>query len=410
LGLLIVLIQVWQQNFARIVTNRLNWGWAVLSVWLLVNPLIADNSKEAWLGLANFLPFIALFIALSCLFEHISQLRRLAWLLIISSFPIVVLGIGQLFGNWSLPNLIGWELIPQGVPPGRMSSVFIYANFLAIYLLMTFILALGLWLETYQTWRSNLRVKCTRLQSSQLSSNEYKASHKIGWLLSALTIILLGELIGLILTSSRNAWGIACLACLAFAFYLGWRWLVWGITAIATTIGWASFGVGFGGEWLRKIIPSFIWARISDQMYPERPVETLRITQWRFCWELIKQRPLTGWGMRNFTPLYQEKMNIWFGHPHSFFLMMAAETGIAIALLLSGLVGWVIFQAILLLKNSFQETQSEGLILFTYILSFASCISFNLVDVTIFDLRMNTIGWIVFSAINGIVLAQRSIN
>ncbi|BAU66838.1 O-antigen polymerase [Stanieria sp. NIES-3757] len=389
LGLLIVLIRVWRKHFQRIIQNRLNWGWAIVSIGLLINPLMAEHSQEAWLGLANFLPFFGLFTAITCLIKDYHQLQRLAWLLILPSLPIVLLGSGQLFGNWSLPNLIGWELIPQGVPPGRMSSVFSYANFLAVYLLMTLIFSLGLWLETYQVW-------CN------------KVNQKTAWILLSVTLILLSNITGLILTSSRNAWGIACLAGLAFAFYLGWRWLVWGIVGFATTIGWASLGANFGGQWLRTIVPTFIWARLSDQMYPDRPIETLRITQWRFCWELIQQRPLTGWGIRNFTPLYQAKMNVWFGHPHSFLLMMLAETGIILTLLFLGLVGWVMFQAILLLKKSEEITQSERLILFTYILAFASCISFNLVDVTIFDLRINTIGWIVFAAINGIVLQQRA--
>jgi O-antigen ligase len=389
LGLLIVLIQVWRKNFQRIIQNRLNWGWAIVGIGLLINPLMAENSQEAWLGLANFLPFLILFTALSCLIKDYQQLCRLAWLFILPSLPIVILGSGQLFGNWSLPNLIGWELVPHGVPPGRMSSVFSYANFLALYLLMTLIFTLGLWLETYQARRN-------------------KVNQKTISILFTLTLILLSNIIGLIFTSSRNAWGIACLAGLAFAFYLGWRWLVWGIAGFAAVIGWASFGANFGGQWLRTIVPSFIWARLSDQMYPDRPIETLRITQWRFCWELIQQRPLTGWGIRNFTPLYQAKMNVWFGHPHSFLVMMLAETGIILTLLFLGLVGWVIFQATLLLRKSYQTTRADRLILFTYILAFASCISFNLVDVTIFDLRMNTIGWIVFAAINGIVLQQRA--
>ena len=373
-------------------------------MWLIVISCLAYKPVESWLGLANLLPFFFLFAALSILLQQPPQLRRLAWLFILPSLPIIILGLGQMYGNWSIPNIVGWELIPQGVPPGRMSSVFIYANFLAIYLLLVLNLGLGLWLAIYQSW-------CLRKNKQQ------------GWTLLYLTLILISSAIALILTSSRNAWGIAILSAISFALYLGWRWLVYGLVTAATAIGWASFGPSLGQKWLRKVVPAYFWARLSDEIYV-RPVETLRITQWQFCGELIQQRPLTGWGLRNFTPLYEEKMNVWFGHPHSLFLMLTAETGIFGLFLLLAIVGWVMMKGTLLISLNYYLSKGNGsktttvtnnklhaddrLILFTYIIAFTSCILFNLLDVTIFDLRINTMSWILFSAITGIVLSQLS--
>jgi O-antigen ligase len=385
IGLFITMIMVWRHRYRQITNNSLNWGLAVLSLWLIINSCLAYAPIEAFLGLANFVPFFALFAALRLLLQQPFQLRRLAWLIVIPSFLVVILGLGQLFANWSIPFLLGWRLVPQGIPAGRMSSVFIYTNFLAIYLLIALILGWGLWLETFQIWQE---------------------SRKQGWMLGLLTIISIANGIGLVLTSSRNAWGIAVLAGIVFALYLGWRWIVWGVIAAATPIVWASFGPSPGRDWLRTIVPAYFWARLSDRMYV-RPVETLRITQWRFCWELIQQRPFTGWGLRNFTPLYQQQMNIWFGHPHNLWLMLGAEIGIVPTLLFSGIVGWVMAQAILLVNNLSEESSSDRLILFAYIVAFASCIFFNLFDVTIFDLRINTFGWVLFSAIGGVVLPQR---
>ena len=395
-GLFVVLVNIWLRQYLQIIRNPLNWGLAILGLWLIVISGLAYKPVESWLGLANLLPFLLLFATLNILIQQPSQLRRLAWLLIIPSLPIVILGIGQLFANWSIPNILGWELVSQGVPPGRMSSVFIYTNFLAVYLLIVLNLGLGLWIETYQAWR--------------LPKNKQQ-----GWILLFLTVILISCAIALILTSSRNAWGIAVLSFTVFALYLGWRWIAWGIITATTVIGWSSFGPSLGREWLRQIVPAYFWARLSDEIYV-RPVETLRITQWQFCWDLIRQRPLTGWGLRNFTPLYQEKMNVWFGHPHSLFLMLTVETGIVGMLFLSVIVGWVMMRGILLVSlNNHQidkdsvksiSLSSDRLILVTYLIAFASCISFNLLDVTIFDLRINTIGWILFSAIAGVVLSQ----
>ncbi|MGK7892147.1 MAG: O-antigen ligase family protein [Xenococcus sp. (in: cyanobacteria)] len=341
------------------------------------------------MGLANFLPFFALFCSLSILIHHPNQLRRIAWLLVIPSFPIVILGLGQLYFNWqSIPlvkTILGWELVAQGVPIGRMSSVFIYANFLAIYLAIAFILGLGLWLDIWQN----------------------SALKKRRWLLVFLSIILLTDTVGLGLTSSRNAWGITFLGLMAFAIYLGWYWLISGITAMGTAIIWASFGSFWGQEWLRKIVPMFIWGRLSDKMYPDRPLETLRITQWQFCWAKIQDNPIMGWGLRNYTPLYLEATNYWFGHPHNLFLMLGMEIGIIATLLFCLIIASILASAILLLcrnskKNSRAFSNRDRVIIFSYIVAFVGCILFNLLDVTIFDLRINTLGWILLSAIYGV--------
>lgn len=388
LGLLVVLVNIGCHNYQKIAHSKLNQGFLGLTGLLIISSLLAEYPSEAWLGLANFLPFFALFAALRLLITTPSQLRRLSWLLILPSLPIVLLGLGQMYASWDTPSLmesiLGWELIPQGVPQGRMSSVFIYTNFLAIYLAIAFTLTLGLWLDTWQTRKEKL----TRQQVRSLL---------------LLLVILLGDISGLILTSSRNAWGLAVFSFMAYAVYLGWRWLVGAVIGAATVVGWASFAPNLGGTALRQIVPAFIWQRLSDQIY-ERPVETLRITQWQFCWDLIQQRPFWGWGLRNFTPLYEAKMNFWFGHPHNLWLMLGAETGIFATVLLILLVGSIMVRAVMLLKNC--SSNDEQLIFLSYAIAFSCFILFNLADVTIFDLRINTIAWVLLAAISGVTGAM----
>jgi len=384
LGIVIVSSLIWQSNYSRIIRSPLNQGLGVLTILLIISSSLAQYPTEAWLGLANFLPFFAIFVALRYLITKPEQLRQLSWLLIVPTLPIVILGLGQLFAAWDSPQLIesilGWRLIPLGVPAGRMSSVFIYTNFLAIYLAIAFTLGLGLWLDT---WQSRIK-KLTKRQVQTLL---------------LLTLILAADIGGLILTSSRNAWGLAVFSFMAYAVFMGWRWLVWGVTGATTAILWASFAPNLGGTQLRQIVPNFIWTRLSDQLY-ERPVETLRITQWQFCWDLIRERPLHGWGLRNFTPLYEAKKNFWFGHPHNLFLMLGAETGIVPTLLLIILVGSIMWRASkLLLSCSNNDSQ---LIFYSYAIAFSCYILFNLADVTIFDLRVNTIAWILLGAISGV--------
>lgn len=337
------------------------------------------------MGLANFLPFFALFVVLRVLIRKPAQLRRLSWLLILPSLPIVVLGFGQLLAAWDTPVLIesilGWELVPQGVPLGKMSAVFINSNFLAIYLTIAFSLTLGLWVETWQAWRR-------------------KSTTKQAQTLLLLTLILLFDFSGSVLTHSRNAWGLAVISLMAYAVYLGWRWLMWGVMTAVTVILWASFAPNLGGTQLRRIVPTFILAKLSDRMYSGYAIGKLRITQWQFCWDLINERPLLGWGLRNFSLLYEAKVNFWLGHPHNLFLMLSAEAGIFATLLLIAIVGSTMTQAVILLN---QSSNNSKLIFFSYLVAFTCCILFNLADVTIFDLRVNTISWILLSAISGVV-------
>ena len=392
LGLIIVLVLVWRNNQRQIIPSPLNRGFGLLTGLLVISSALAEYPPEAWLGLANFLPFFALFIALRYLIINPLQLKQLSWLMILPSLPIVVLGLGQIYLAWDTTELVesvvGWGITPGGVPPGRMSSVFIYANFLALYLAIAFSLTIGLWWSTWQQ------------KSHQLKPQ----------ILFLLTLILLTDIIGLILTSSRNAWGIAIFSLMAYAVYLGWYWLVWGAMGAATVTLWASFAPQLGGTYLRQIVPTFIWGRLADQSY-DRPVETLRITHWQFCWDLIKQRPGFGWGLRNFTPLYDAQTGHWFGHPHNLYLMFGAEAGMIALLLFLVIVALIMFQAVKRLQN--WSNQESKPIFFSYLVAFTCCILFNLADVTIFDLRVNAISWILLAAIAGVSgskLRQTKIN
>lgn len=399
-GLVTIAIALWRSYSRSLLQLPLNQGWLLFSGWLVFSACLAQNRLEAFLGTANFIPFIAFAIAFSFLIKTRSQLRQLAWLFVVPSGLISGLGLGQLFLAWNSPvwlaHVVGWRLVEGGEPAGRMSSVFMYANIFAAYLVVVFILALGLWIDAFQSGWQDVKKRGFNLA------------------LAILTFILILDGLALLLTNSRNAWGLAFFAGVAYAFYLGWHWLVVGTATAVSSIALASWGPSPGREWLRGIVPAFFWARLSDEMYPDRPLATLRSTQWQFAWDMMFQRPWTGWGLRNFTPLYEAKMNLWLGHPHNLFLMLLAEIGFPGTVLLCGLVGWILLRAseLVISRASFstdkinQKNASDRLIFFSYFLAFTSCIFFNLFDVTVFDLRVNTIGWLLLSAIAGVVLGE----
>ena len=108
-------------------------------------------------------------------------------------------------------------------------------------------------------------------------------------------------------------------------------------------------------------------------------------------------------------------MHVWLGHPHNFLLMLTAETGIPVAVLFCSWAVWVIFQGVQLLRNwpfisaSRRRVAQDKLIFFSYLVAFLACILFNTVDVSLFDLRLNLLGWLLLSAIGGVVEYHRSV-
>ncbi|NET72643.1 MAG: O-antigen ligase family protein, partial [Sphaerospermopsis sp. SIO1G2] len=324
--------------------------------------------------------------------QTITQIRRIAWIMICGSLPVVIIGFGQLFLGWGfkfqfLWVLISWHITPGGEPPGRMASVLMHANTLAAYLVTIFILALGLWLENYQLIKTQIK--------NQKNVNYYP--------LIFLSITVIANFIALVLTNSRNAWGIAIITCLAYALYQGWRLIVGGFMGVVASILLAAFAPSSIANFFRNFVPYFIWARLNDQMYSDRPVALMRKTQWEFAWNLTQKQPLTGWGLRSFSGLYKQEMQIDLGHPHNLFLMLSAETGLITTFLFCGLLIWIIVNASTTLWQS-QSLESENrTIFFSYLLAFIGWIIFNMVDVTTFDLRLSTLFWVFLAALCGVV-------
>ena len=402
----------WLRQHRTVIRRPLNWGFALLGVLLIISCAFAENKTEAFLGLFNFLPFILFFVGFSALIQTPTQLRQITWNLVISSIPVVIIGFGQLFFGWTSKLEVLWivleiNILPQGDPPGRMASILMHANTLGAYLMIVFILGLGLWLESYQQLRARKQGRRGLLVSKENNSSFSPSPHPplspsphLPFLF--LTVVLIANFAALILTNSRNAWAIAIAAAIAYAVYQGWRIIIAFVSGVVASVMLAAFAPQAIAVIFRKVVPAFFWARLNDQMYPDRPTALMRKTQWQFAWSLAKQRPWTGWGLRNFTALYKAHSQIRLGHPHNLFVMLCAETGFPITLLFCGLLGWILFMGVQVLLRSKDIDQKDKLILFSYLLVLIGWVLFNTADVTLFDFRLNTLAWLLFATVCGI--------
>jgi O-antigen ligase len=386
------LVSTWRQAGGEIRQQRFNWGFAWLSPWLLVVSIFSIHPLDAIVGLVNFLPYFAFFAAYSTLIRSPEQLRQLAWIFLIPAVPIMLLGLLQLQGFGGILSIPGtpiiiWDIQPGGNPLGRMSSVLIYANSTAAYLQMVFIFGLGLLVDTYE-----------RAVNPAEGKQIWKSPALIG-----LVVFLLVCALSLILTSSRAAWSVALLSSLIFTIYQGWYWLVGMVSAIATLVLGAAYAPSPLKAPLRSIVPRYFWARITDEMYPNRPESLTRLSQWKFAGKMIQDRPITGWGLQSFGPLYQDFAHTWLGYPHNLLLMLASNLGIPATIALVSLVGWIIAQGTILFLNFPRQWRADRTLFFTYIVAFAGFMIFNITDVTALELRLNTQAWLLLASIYGLV-------
>lgn len=386
-----VLLSVWWQYWQKIISDRLGQGFLYFGGCLTISCLWSLDPLNSLGGVAaNYLPYIFFFLALRLVLRTPEQLRRLAWIIVTGSIGNAIIGLGQNFLNWSKQINFALNEITFKAPDTveRMTSTFTHANFFAGYLVISLILGVVLWCEH---WQKEFLGK----EFGQNDKNHATAT-MVSMLFLSISILL--NLVCIFYTSSRNGWLTLLLASVALMLFYGQRLIVIALGAIASVI----MGAAFSGEpiqgWLRQIVPYVIWARINGQMYPE-PYANSRVAIWEYAWQLAQQKPWTGWGLQTFPQLYKAHAQIYLGHAHNLFLLLAAEVGIPITLTLIILVGFVMVQS---LRNIWQFPKDDRPILFGYILAFSAFISLNTVDVTVFDIRLNAIAWILLAAIGGV--------
>ena len=358
-----------------------------LSVWMIFTTAIAFNHAIAAGGLANFLPYFLLAASTSYIVRTPAQFIHFLWLLVLSS--ILVSGFGILQAIIDHPDWIFPKVIFDSYPirmgfsyDRRIQSFFGHFNETAIYLLtlspIAFHFAIG---------------KVKAITQSQK------------WI--AIVAIALGTAV-LILTGSRNAWGLALLGGIFMAlYYRQWK-LVGGFGLILVVIVWAVFGqkFGLGGEALRSLLPEGFVNRLASTVDPklgDYASTADRLNVWQFALSLIAQHPIQGWGLRNFSAIAQSVGYDLRGLPHEHNLFLAISVGSGIPALIGffGIIIWTIWRSL----SSIFARETEGLAVVTAIgigLFFLS----GWLDLVIYEPRISMLLWYLLGSLYGLVSPQ----
>lgn len=370
-------------NLAEIRAARLNKILTLVSAAIILISSLSIDYLESLVFTVNIFPFFVFFASYQYLFKHPDTLRKLAWVIIIASIPMIVIGFGQLWGGWSIDLKAGsaqiLDLRKFGTPPGRMSSIFYHANALANYLQLGFALGMGLWLDTYD----------------RLPHREQLSKPKLYFL----SCYFVFTLLALVLTSARTGWVVMVLSIVAMIIYQKWYLILGIISLLMSLIFGAAYAPDPARTGLRQVVPSYFWARINDQMYPNRPTADTRESIFQFAGQLIAEKPWSGWGLQTFGNLYKAKTGLYINHPHNLLLSLSYGLGLPITLLLVMVMGYIFYIAIRGFYCLPDRWKSARGIIFSYIIAAIGSIIMNMTDVTIFVLPLNVMFWSILMAV-----------
>jgi len=366
-------------------------GLFLISGLMVLSGLFAFDRGEAFLQLTNYLPLFLLFAYLPYLLRGSERLEQLAFGMVVAAIPLNFLALGDYLLRASfVPRQIRRIPIVQwirGRPhEGRALATFGHPNALAAYLVILFGLGLGL-------------IVCHNLrqQSAIARPQPSKAFARPIWLYFGTFI----NLLGIFCSGSRNGLLVAVSQLILFGIFAGvsakasakasWA-ILWGGLLGIGSIGAGIFWLGIGGR-------SQLWGNWTDQS---------RLVIWRIALDLMRERPLLGWGLGNYKFLYPSRIvglnlqETYVGHPHNLWLMWGCEGGILLMLAFSFWVGYLCFRGVRALI--LQQLQPiDRAILLGYLAAFWGCIAFALFDVPIFDARLNIVGWVLLAGIYTLV-------
>ncbi|MCF2971262.1 O-antigen ligase family protein [Synechococcus sp. Nb3U1] len=357
--------------------SYLRWGWEVfrdplhrlalgLSLGVVAVALLGQDWQLSLPGMFNYWPFLLMMPVFARVLVGVVGRRRLAQVLVLGSWLMLLLGWGEVLWGWQGDLFLGPIWI-TGVAGGeRPAAAFTSPNILAIYLVITLCLAAGLWLDQPRT----------------------------GWRIWLGATLGLGSLL-LILTASRNGWGAGALVLL---LGLGLRRCWWGL-GILIGLGSASLVAALDWPGWRAVVPRLLWSRLADTFDPQATYFSStanRVDAWRFALEMVRERPLTGWGWQSFADLYNaQNPPELLGHCHNLYLHLAAEGGIPLLLGYLLLWGWILLQGL----GAWRQSQ-EGVLL-GILLALGALFASGLLDVVILDGRIHLMATLLLGAVLG---------
>ncbi len=335
-----------------------------------------------WVGLFNWITFFWIFSASQDLLKTKRDRISFSYLLTLGTIPVIVSGLGQYFFNWIGPfkilnGFVIWYQRPINEISG-LTGLFNHANYAGAWL--TIILPLCI------------------AQIFHNSKNKYKS-----YLLS---IILLGIIICIFLTNSRNAWGSSLLT-LPIIFGLSSLWWFIPFSLFLATLILITTNNIFKGalqDFLRNLLPNKVWLEFTQEGFKRLDVSRFEILN--EAKNIILNNLFFGTGAGSFPLIYEINTGFWKGHAHNIFAELAISYGLPSTILFI----YFLFKIFIIsFKKIFKNPINNIIDKSIWAASFIFILS-QMVDIQYFDGRISLVFWLLIAGLKCSIDENNEIN
>jgi O-antigen ligase len=409
INVLIATFKIWRSHYQEIIRNSINRIWGIFGLCLILNCLFAYNLSEAIGGLFNFLPFFGLFAAINIFITTPNQLYQIAKITLIGGVPMHLLGLAQtLFGFQFKLNLLITNINLDKYDGSRINSLFDNPNIFGFYAAMTLIMTFIVWdalIRQLEMPKASFKVSFQYLFDRFLKTTW-------GRDFSLVTGYLILNTINIVMAQSRAILILSCFIFIGYFIHRSSRWASGFTGAFTIGILLAGYVNSRASQIVLKILPEVFWKRLQDPYAKDFPEAAGRPAIWRIASNLTQERPLTGWGLRNFSILFKERMNLWVGHQHNLVLMLSSEVGIPLTVFFVVIIVLLFQQSLSILFQNrlcpptdvhpMPVQHNANTTYYFYLVFFGMWVILNTIDITLFNLTLNTFSWLIFGAMSGV--------
>ena len=344
----------------------------------LSNKYITDFVIEkylTWIGLFNWIPFFWIFWSSQGFLKTKNDRKIVSMILTLSTIPVIFSGIAQYYFKFVGPfrflnGLIIWYQRPIDEISG-LTGLFNNANYAGSWL--TIILPLCI-----------AHAFCNT--NKILKKNIFRT-------------ILVGIILSIILTNSRNAWGSSILTLPLIFGFASLRWFIPSFLFLVSIILTTTQNIFQGSlqEFLKNLIPDKMWLEFTNIGFSQLDVSRLEI--YSAAIKLIINNPLFGTGAASFPVIYEFQTSFWKGHSHNLITELSISYGLPCTIIL------IIFFCNIL-YFSFRNIYIQKELNINEKAFFVAAVIFllsQLIDIQYFDGRISLVFWLLIAGLKCII-------